>query len=95
MQSFDEKIKQQQKYDEAAFRDSIYDVANAVMPKHLEESLKDEEVAIKAVDAILKFYLIKNKITQIPNEVKGIDKKIDYCMRSYGILRRNVVLSKG
>lgn len=95
MQSFDDKLKFQRANDSKAFQEAIYDISGAIVSRRLGDALEDEQIALSAVDEILKTFYMKNDISELPPEINTIDEKIDYYMRPHGILRRSITLDKG
>lgn len=95
MSWFDEQLQTRLKKDNEGFSDALDSVAAAVMGKRLSEALSSESVAQSALEEILRFYHIKMKSEEIPKSVTSIDEQIEYRIRPFGIMRRNVVLEKG
>lgn len=92
---FDEQLKVRRKMDNDSFAEAISSVADAVMGKRLSQALSEQELANSAIEEILKFYHCKIKDDEIPSDFKTIDEQIEYRMRPFGIMRRNVELTKG
>ncbi len=95
MSWFDEQLQTRLKKDNEGFSDALDSVAAAVMGKRLSEALSSESVAQSALEEILRYYHIKMKSDEIPKNVTSIDEQIEYRIRPFGIMRRNVVLEKG
>ena len=91
---FDEQIKQRKKNDDAVFEEAFVGIADAVLGTKISSAyVSDEEKAEGAIGEILKFY--KAKPREIPDSVKGLNDRLEYLLRPYGIMRRNVNLEKG
>ena len=89
---FDDQIKQRKQSDDEYFQEAFLGVAGAIMGKRLVYSLEEKEVAETAIDEILKFYHLKSKNEGIPSSVKTIEEQINYRMRPFGIMHREVYL---
>ena len=88
---FDEQIKQRKAADDAAFHDSFAKMAASVMGKRDISELDNELIITKeAIDEILKFYHCK--VQELPDTIKSRDEELEYLLRHYGIMRRDIVL---
>lgn len=92
---FDEQLKVRRQMDNDSFAEAMSSVADAVMGKRLSQALSEQELANSAIEEILKFYHCKIKNDEMPAAFKTIDEQIEYRMRPFGIMRRNVELTKG
>lgn len=91
---FDEQIKERKQNDDNVFSDAFANIAGAVMGKKVSEALNDDRIVAKnAIDEILKYYHVKTR--EVPDNVKDMNDQLEYLMRPYGIMRRNVRLSEG
>ncbi len=91
---FDEQIRQRKQSDQDVFEDSIFRMAAVVLGRKAAGLLNDERIVTKAaIDDILKHYHYKP--LEIPDTVKDPDEQLEYCLRPYGLMRRNVTLSEG
>lgn len=91
---FDEQIKARKKYDDIVFEESFLKIAGAVLGRQITSALEDETLQTRnALERILKYYHIR--IQDIPENIKSVNEQLEYFMRPHGIMRRNVVLSKG
>lgn len=91
---FDEQIKQRKQNDNDVFSDSFANIAGAVMGSRVSAALKDNRAQAKdAMDEILKFYHVKSR--EVPESITDVNEQLEYLMRPYGIMRRNVNLDKG
>lgn len=91
---FDEQIKQRKLKDEEVFEEAFIEIADAVLGKGLAASLRsDSQIAKDAIDEIVKFYHLKTNA--VPGDIDRVDEQLEYIFRPYGIMRRNVKLSKG
>ncbi len=91
---FDDQIKHRKQSDNEVFEDSFLEIAGAVMGKRLSDALNDERQKTKdAIDDILKYY--HGRSHEIPDSITDFNEILEYLMRPYGIMRRNVELSEG
>ena len=92
MKSFKEKTEQRILIDDEKYAESIVDLASVVMGKSAIASIVDDE-NLKTEDAILKildFYKISHEpSTEI---IEKIDDRLDYYLRTSGVMKRRVVL---
>ena len=64
------------------------------MGAKISAALNDNKIITKnAIDEILKYYHVKSR--EIPDSVNDMNEQLEYLMRPYGIMRRNVCLEKG
>ena len=92
---FDEQLKYRKEKDSENFADALEGIAGAVMGRRLSDALDSMEVAESAIGEILKFFHFKIKTDDMPPQLKTVDEQLDYRIRPFGIMRRNVVLDKG
>ena len=91
---FDEQIKQRKRNDGDVFAEAFVGIADAVLGSRLSCAYSnDEEKAEDAIGEILKYYHVKPR--DIPPSVKGLNDRLEYLLRPYGIMRRRVTLEKG
>ncbi len=91
---YDEQIRQRKQSDQELFEDSIYRMASSILGKTDAGLLEDERLISKAaIDEILKYYRFKP--ADIPDNVKGVDEQLEYCLRPHGIMRRMIKLEEG
>lgn len=89
---FDQQLKFRKQKDDETFADAVESIAGAVMGKRLSDFVDDRQIAQSAIDDILKYYRIKNRSEDIPPAVKSFDDQLEYILRPFGIMRRNVIL---
>lgn len=92
MSWFDEQVKQRKRFDDDSFQDAFLGIAGAIMGKRLVYSLEEKSVAKTAIDEILKYYHLKSKTDEIPSSIDTVEKQINYRMRPFGIMHREVYL---
>ena len=92
---FEEQLKYREETDNSDFADAIDSIAGAVMGRHLQDALSQNEIADSAIDEILKFYHCKTRTEEIPPQIKTPEEKIKYRMRPFGIKSRTVTLDRG
>ena len=91
---FDEQIRQRKLSDQEVFEDSLFRMASAVLGSRAAEQLNNERlVTKKAIDDILKYYHFKP--IEVPSSVADGDEQLDYCLHTYGMMRRGVTLGDG
>ena len=91
---FDEQIRARKEADRAVFEDSFQQMAGAVMGRRMAQALNDDrQVTEDAIGEILKFYHVKPQ--EVPDSVRDMNEVLEYLLRPYGIMRRNVTLEKG
>ena len=93
MSWFDEQIRLRKQHDSEVFEDSLFGMSSAVLGKRISDALRDSRYVTKAaIDDILKYYHCKP--AEIPSEITDPEEQLDYALRPYGILRRDVLLTE-
>lgn len=91
---FDEQIRQRMKNDDDDFSTSFAHIASSVTSDksyiYLSQQGKKGEGAIRD---IMNFF--GARMSEVPSAVKDLNEKLEYLMRPYGIMRRQVRLSEG
>ena len=91
---FDEQIKQRKRNDDAIFSEAFVGIADAVLGSRQASIYStEEEKAEDAIGEILKYYHVKPR--EVPASVKGLNDRLEFLLRPYGIMRRRVKLEKG
>ena len=91
---FDEQIRQRKLSDQEIMEDSLFRMASVVLGRQRAGALSDERIVTKAaIDDILKFYHYKP--VEIPDNVKGLDEQLEFCLRPHGLMYRSVKLEEG
>lgn len=91
---FDEQIRQRKKKDDIVFEDSFIGIAESVMGRRMSAALSDaRRITTDAIDEVLKYYRIPAR--EIDGDISDINEVLEYQMRPYGIMRRNVNLDRG
>lgn len=91
---FDEQIKQRKQNDDQLFEEAFIKISAAVLGKKMTGAyISDETRSSSEISEILRFYHIKPK--EIPDNIKGLDDRLEYLLRPNGIMRRNIELQKG
>ncbi len=91
---FDEQIKERKKRDQEIFEETFVEISDAVTSSRTSAALSDERSKAKdAIDEILNYYHVKTR--EVPENIKDTNEQLEYLMRPYGIMRRNVNLEKG
>ena len=90
---FDEQIEERTRTDNEALEESFLRIAGAVMGKRLSAALNDQRRTAKdAIEELLKYYRVKAR--EVPHSVKDMNEILEFLLRPYGIMRRNVKLEK-
>ena len=91
---FEKQVKQRKALDQQMFEESFFKAAEAVLGERAASQMSDERIVTRqAIEDILKYYHYKP--VEIPKSVKTPDEQIEYSLRPYGIMRRNVTLDQG
>ena len=91
---FDEQIRQRKLSDQEIMEDSLFRMASVVLGRQRAGVLSDDRIVTKAaIDDILKFYHYKP--VEIPDNVKGLDEQLEFCLRPHGLMYRSVRLEEG
>ena len=91
---FDEQIKQRKRNDDAIFSEAFVGIADAVLGSRLASAYSTaDKQAEDAIGEILKYYHVKPR--EIPASIKGLNDRLEFLLRPYGIMRRRVKLEKG
>ncbi|MBO4265597.1 MAG: ATP-binding cassette domain-containing protein [Lachnospiraceae bacterium] len=91
---FEEQIELRKQNDIEAFEDSCLKIAGSVMGRSLSAALQNErEQATDAIGQVLGYYHIK--VREVPEKLSSIEEVLEYLLRPYGIMTRQVELRKG
>ena len=91
---FDEQIRARKEADQAVLEDSFQQMAGAVMGRRMSEALNDDrQITEDAIGEILKFYHVKPQ--ELPENIRDMNEVLEFLLRPYGIMRRNVRLDAG
>ena len=90
---FDEQIKERKEHDREAIEEALSDISHSVTGTRPSAALQDERSKAKnAIDEILKYYHVKTR--DVPENIKDTNEQLEFLMRPYGIMWRNVQLGK-
>lgn len=93
MSWFGEQVKQRKQFDDKNFESAFLDVAGAILGQKLSDELKQQEATKNAIQAVLKYYHFDfSNIDQMPENIITLDDQINFCLRPYGIMYREVKL---
>lgn len=99
MSWFEEQIRKRKRSDQNAVEEAVLNMTGAVMGQRVSRALsKDRSGASDAIEEILRYYHVKAK--EIPESVRNfkdiydMNELLEYVMRPFGIMRRQVKLSK-
>ncbi|MDO4939912.1 MAG: ATP-binding cassette domain-containing protein [Lachnospiraceae bacterium] len=92
---FSEQLNKRRKTDEDRLSDSLYNLASSIMQDKCIRAAGDDGFADDAVQEIVRYFGYKPVLNDIPGEITDKEEQLDYLLRPYGIMRRNVLLDKG
>ena len=91
---FENQIEERRNADQQILEDSFMKVAGVVLGSSDAEKMIDERIITKtAIDEILKYYHCKP--VDVPDEITDAEEQMDYCLRIYGFMRRDIRLETG
>lgn len=90
---FESQIKQRRTAEQRDLEDSFEKIAGVVLGKHVAAHINDQRIITSSViEEILKFYGCKP--VDYPRDIKTGEEQLDYALRHYGMMRRNVTLNE-
>ena len=90
---FEDQIIERRSAEQRALEDSFEKVAGVVLGKQVANRLNDKRiVSANVIDEILKSYHYKP--VEYPDSIATGEDQLDYALRHYGMMRRNVVLEE-
>lgn len=91
---FENQIDERREKDQQLLEDSFISIAGIVMGRNKADRLASDLIVAKsAIDEILKYYHFKT--VEIPDEIKSFRDQLDYALKPYGIMYRDIELSEG
>ncbi|MBQ8137109.1 MAG: ATP-binding cassette domain-containing protein, partial [Clostridia bacterium] len=91
---FEKQIQQRSELDQQLFEDSLFRAAGVVIGERQAVKFSgDRIIARQAIDEVLKYYHCKP--VDVPKSIQNDEEYIDYCLRPYGLMRRDVLLEDG
>ena len=88
---FEEQIKDRRAAEQRDLEDAFEQIAGVVLGKMTADRLNDKRVvAQNVIEEILKYYGCKP--VEYPANVETGEEQLDYALRHYGMMRRNVTL---
>ncbi|MBR1497788.1 MAG: ATP-binding cassette domain-containing protein [Oscillospiraceae bacterium] len=91
---FGNQIEERREADRRQLEDAFVRVAGVVMGRRGAERIGDGRAITKnAIDEILKYYHLRP--VELPEDIKGPEEQLAYCLRPYGMMWRKVELTKG
>ena len=92
MSWFEEQIRQRRVNDQEIFEDAVFEMASAVLGRNRAGRLNDERIVTQAaIDQVLKYYHFRP--VEIPDRLKDEEERLEYALRTYGLMHQNVTLS--
>ena len=90
---FEEQIKDRRAAEQRDLEDAFEQIAGVVLGKMTADRLNDKRVvAQNVIEEILKYYGCKS--VEYPSSIQTGEEQLDYALRHYGMMRRNVVLEE-
>lgn len=90
---FENQIEERRNADQQLLEDSFIKISGVVLGQRNAQKMDDERIITKgAIDEILKYYHYKP--VEIPEEIQSSEEQLDYFLRPYGLMRRNVELTE-
>ena len=94
MSWFENQIEERRQADQQLLEDSFVKIAGVVLGQRTAEKICDARIVTKgAIDEILKYF--HHKPVELPEDITETEEQLDYCLRSYGLMRRAVELTEG
>ena len=91
---FEKQIQQRNDLDQQLFEDSLFQAAGVVMGQRAASRVRSDRIVTRqAIDEILKYYHYKP--IEVPQSVRDQEEYVDYCLRPYGMMRRDILLEEG
>ena len=91
---FEKQIEQRSEMDQQLFEDSLFRAAGVVMGQRKATMISGDRIVTReAIDEVLKYYHLKP--VEVPKSIQGNEELIDYCLRPYGLMRRDILLEDG
>ncbi len=90
---FENQIEERRKADQQLLEDSFVRIAGVILGEQNALKFGDTRIITKtAIDEILKYYHCKP--VDIPESVTDVEDQLDYCLRPYGLMRRQIELTE-
>ncbi len=90
---FENQIEDRREADRLLLEDSFLKAAGVVLGSRGAERISDEQIVTKnAIDEILKYYHLRP--VEVPESIQAPEEQLDYCLRRYGLMRREVELKE-
>lgn len=91
---FENQIEERRNADDRLLEESFFQIAGVVMGERTAQRISDERIITRGViDELLKYYHLKP--VEIPESIKEPRAALDYALRPYGIMYRDVELTEG
>lgn len=88
-------IRYRKHKDDAQLQDSIANLVSSVNGKQFSSNKKMSKMLDIALDSVFRSLNIKHKDLDVPDDIETINSFIDYKIRPYGVMKRQVELDKG
>ena len=88
---FEEQIKERRASEQRELEDSFEKIASVVLGRITADRLNDKRLVTQnVIEEILKYYGFKS--VEYPGDMETGEEQLDYALRHYGMMRRNVNL---
>ncbi|MBR2707263.1 MAG: ATP-binding cassette domain-containing protein [Mogibacterium sp.] len=91
---FENQIEDRREADQLLLEDSFVKAAGVVLGSRDAERISDANIVTKnAIDEVFKYYHYRP--VEVPESIQAPGEQLDYCLRRYGMMRREVELKEG
>ena len=90
---FDDQIEYRKKHERELLSDSFENIARSVTGHRIGSTLRADADVSDAVSGLMRHFGIKER--EVPQNITGLQDRLDYLLSSTGILYREVILTKG
>ncbi len=90
---FESQIEERRNADEQLLEDPFVRVSGIVLGHRIAEKINNARIVTQnAIEEILKYYQCKP--VEVPESLKDAEEQLDYSLRPYGLMRRDVELTE-
>ena len=91
---FEEQLEVRRKSDQKILEDSFIKLTDVLLGERVASRMHDECIVSQGtIDEILKYYHYRP--VKAPDSITSAMERLDYCLKPYGLMRRNVELTEG
>lgn len=92
---FSEQLNKRKKYDEESKARSLYTLASSIDKDIPVKAIESDSLTDNAVLEIIRYFGFTVNEIETPVTITDWEEKLEYMLRPYGIMRRNVKLDEG